>query len=191
LRGSELRELTSRRRAAVRALVEAAVGLAAGRGANAATLPRVEVETTLTAALADADLAQVVRAGRLLKSGQYDGFGGVPVAVLRSVPTAAVVPSVAPPADPPRTRAPDPGRLKQAASALAEAESGYAAAVAAVEARTREVDDLEEQLTALRRRRRDAHAAVLSAQAASDAAAVELESARRRHAAAERAAKRA
>jgi hypothetical protein len=75
LRGPELRELAARRRTVVAALVREASDLAVAAGASRSALPATEVETTLAAALADEDLAHLVRAGRLLKSGQYDGFG--------------------------------------------------------------------------------------------------------------------
>lgn len=199
LQGPALRELTTKRRTAVGALVRQAVALAVGTGAKAASLPVAEVETTLTAALADAEIAAVVRAGRLLKSGTYDGFGEAPRPGLRVVPP--------PPRPSPSTvetagestvesivdDAPDVAateRLDAATADLAEAEAAYAAAVADVDARTRAVAEIEARLEALRQDRRTAHAAVLAANAASDAADADLQAARRRHAAAIRAAKR-
>ncbi len=242
LRGPELRDLTAQRRAAVHALIREATGLAVGAGANAATLPLVEVETTLTAALADDQLAEVVRAGRLLKAGTYQGFGEPSRPDLRVVPgddesresaASSVQASIGRdsrsksasdarkfmPDSPPTSKADDvdsraskPGphttrresksaeptaasldarrRLSDAATALAEAEAAHVAALAAIEDRTREVADVEERLARLRQDRLAAHSAVLAAQAAGDVAETELDAARRRHAAAERAAKR-
>ncbi len=216
-------------------MVRQAADLAAAAGANA-TLPLVEVETTLTAALSDAQLADVVRAGRLLKSGAYDGFGEAPRPHLQAVPDddvldddavptarntapkpagksaaksaagkSATTPAIEAAAENPAAResAPRPvarastvdaaglrQRLDDATAALADAEATHAAAVAAVDDRTREVAEVEEHLAQLRRDRLAAHAAVLAAHAASDAADAALQAAQRRHAAAVRAAKR-
>jgi hypothetical protein len=79
LRGEELRHLSTRRREAIAGLVGQVRGLAteAGRPARE-TLPLAEVEATLTAALADEEVAAAVRAGRLTKATGYAGFGEVP-----------------------------------------------------------------------------------------------------------------
>jgi hypothetical protein len=79
LRGDELRLLSTRRREAIAGLVGQVRGLAveAGRPARE-TLPLAEVEATLTAALADGEVAAAVRAGRLTKATGYAGFGEVP-----------------------------------------------------------------------------------------------------------------
>lgn len=100
LRGDELRDLSLRRRESVSALARRAVALArrhesggrppgvpSGRGAPAArsTLPVAEVEATLTAALAEPEVAAEVRAGRLTKTVAYAGFGEPPRPRLRLV----------------------------------------------------------------------------------------------------------
>jgi len=87
LRGPQLRELSARRRAAVAALVAQARELAAAAdpGLDSGRLPLVEVEQTLTAALADAEVADLLRAGRLLRPVRYAGFGEVPRPQLRLV----------------------------------------------------------------------------------------------------------
>ena len=79
LRGEELRHLSTRRRETIAGLVGQVRGLAveAGRPARE-TLPLAEVEATLTAALADEQVAAAVRAGRLTKATGYAGFGEVP-----------------------------------------------------------------------------------------------------------------
>jgi hypothetical protein len=79
LRGDELRALSNRRREAIARLVGQVRGLAveAGRAARE-TLPLAEVEATLAAALADEEVADAVRAGRLTKATEYAGFGEVP-----------------------------------------------------------------------------------------------------------------
>jgi hypothetical protein len=82
LRGAELRELSTRRRATVGALAREAARLAGpGRG----NLPLAEVEATFAAALADPEVASAVRAGRLTKALEYTGFGETPRPQLRLV----------------------------------------------------------------------------------------------------------
>ncbi|MGV9211250.1 hypothetical protein ACTFTM_05230 [Micromonospora sp. RB23] len=87
LRGPRLRELSAQRRAVVAALVAEVRTLAAGEpeAPPAGRLPLAEVEATLNAALSDADVAEQVRAGRLLRSATYAGFGEVPRPQLRLV----------------------------------------------------------------------------------------------------------
>ena len=86
LRGDELRELSTQRRAMVSALAREsrALAVAAGPGVRA-VLPLGEVENTLTAALADPEVAEEVRLGRLVKPVEYAGFGEQPRPQLRLV----------------------------------------------------------------------------------------------------------
>ncbi|GIF70484.1 hypothetical protein [Asanoa siamensis] len=86
LKGDALRELTRQRREAVGALVKEAVALAtkADPGARG-KLPVAEVEATLTAAVSDAEVAGLVRSGRLVRAASYAGFGEVPRPQLRLV----------------------------------------------------------------------------------------------------------
>ena len=71
----------------VSALVNAAQQLAIedDPGLRSAKLPMAEVEATLTAALAEPDIAEQVRSGRLVKAVTYAGFGEVPRPRLRLV----------------------------------------------------------------------------------------------------------
>ncbi|MDG4760112.1 hypothetical protein [Micromonospora sp. WMMD710] len=87
LRGPRLRELSAQRRAVVGALVAEVRKLAAAEpdAPPAGKLPLAEVEATLNAALSDAEVAEQVRAGRLLRSATYAGFGEVPRPQLRLV----------------------------------------------------------------------------------------------------------
>ncbi|MFR9776967.1 hypothetical protein ACL02O_13005 [Micromonospora sp. MS34] len=87
LRGAKLRELSAQRRAVVGALVTEIRRLAAAEPAAppAGKLPLAEVEATLNAALSDIEVAEQVRAGRLLRSVHYAGFGEVPRPQLRLV----------------------------------------------------------------------------------------------------------
>ena len=54
-------------------------------GLRAAKLPLGEVEATLTAALAEPEIAEQVRSGRLIRAATYAGFGEVPRPRLRLV----------------------------------------------------------------------------------------------------------
>ncbi|HEY2791952.1 MAG TPA: hypothetical protein VGJ28_06335 [Micromonosporaceae bacterium] len=212
LRGSELRELATRRRAAVHGLVQQACDLAVEAGSQRSSLPVAEVETTLVAALADEGLGEAVRAGRLLKSGTYDGFGETPRPQFEVIPGGAAdedrapkpvrkkadkpAVKVAPEAPSRRAQAADADRAKarvrldEATAGMEAAEAAYQEAVEAVEARSREVTDIEERLTQLRRERVAAHAALLEAQSTQDSADADRHAAQRGLAAAERAAKR-
>ncbi|MET8230021.1 hypothetical protein ABZS77_04995 [Micromonospora sp. NPDC005298] len=87
LRGPRLRELSAQRRAVVGALVAEVRKLAAAEpdAPPVGRLPLAEVEATLNAALSDAEVAEQVRAGRLIRSATYAGFGEVPRPQLRLV----------------------------------------------------------------------------------------------------------
>ena len=87
LRGPRLRELSAQRRAVVGALVAEVRKLAAAEpdAPPASRLPLAEVEATLNAALSDVEVAEQVRAGRLLRAASYAGFGEVPRPQLRLV----------------------------------------------------------------------------------------------------------
>lgn len=79
LQGEQLRRLNEQRREVVAALARRARGLAADAGHPLSAAAAVEVEQTLTAALADPDEAQAVRAGRLARPLQYVGLGAEPL----------------------------------------------------------------------------------------------------------------
>jgi hypothetical protein len=107
LRGDELRELSTQRRGMVSALAREsrALAVAAGRGVRA-VLPLGEVENTLTAALADPDVAEEVRLGRLVKPVEYAGFGEQPRPQLRLVQGGASAEPETPPREPAAAREP-------------------------------------------------------------------------------------
>ncbi|MBQ1032590.1 hypothetical protein KBX26_21580 [Micromonospora sp. C97] len=87
LRGPKLRELSAQRRAVVGSLVAEVRKLAAAEpdAPPANRLPLAEVEATLNAAFSDVEVAEQVRAGRLLRAASYAGFGEVPRPQLRLV----------------------------------------------------------------------------------------------------------
>ncbi len=76
LRGSALRGLAEQRQRAVAGLVQAARRRAEAEGHAVSAQTAYEIEQTLHAALADADVAQEVRSGRLIKPVIRTGFGG-------------------------------------------------------------------------------------------------------------------
>jgi DNA repair exonuclease SbcCD ATPase subunit len=84
LQGDQLRELTAQRRQVVSALVAAARQLAQAEEPGL-KLPLAEVEATLSAALAEPQVAAQVRTGRLIRAASYAGFGEVPRPRLRLV----------------------------------------------------------------------------------------------------------
>lgn len=87
LDGAQLRELAGHRRATVSGLVAEARSLAVAEEPQLAEgkLPLAEVEATLHAALADPEVAEQVRSGRLVRAATPAGFGEPPPARLRLV----------------------------------------------------------------------------------------------------------
>ncbi|GAB1643107.1 hypothetical protein [Krasilnikovia sp. MM14-A1259] len=87
LHGDLLRELSTQRRRMVSALVGVARDLAVAQdpALSAGKLPLAEVEATLTAALAEPEIAAQVRSGRLVRAASYAGFGEVPRPRLRLI----------------------------------------------------------------------------------------------------------
>ncbi|GAA3769948.1 hypothetical protein GCM10022225_65980 [Plantactinospora mayteni] len=87
LRGDRLRELSAQRRGVVGALVGQARALAEEEDPRLAAgkLPLAEVEATLNAALADVEVAEQARSGRLVRATSYAGFGEVPRPQLRLI----------------------------------------------------------------------------------------------------------
>ncbi|MEV0154802.1 hypothetical protein AB0H57_13800 [Micromonospora sp. NPDC050686] len=209
LRGPRLRELSAQRRAVVGALVAEVRALAAGvaGGPPAGKLPLGEVEATLNAALSDADVAEQVRSGRLLRAAHYAGFGEVPRPQLRLVTTAEEEPPP-PPAQPraelaetraesAETRAAE--RAERAAAAerarrrraldreldrargdLARAEAELTGAATAEEDGAELLADLEAELAELERRRAAAEQDLSRAKLARRAAERGVTAARRR-----------
>jgi hypothetical protein len=74
-RGQELRELSARRQAVITSLVALARDLAAEQGRTVRDDAAWEAEGTLRAALADPDVAELVREGALLRPVEYSGLG--------------------------------------------------------------------------------------------------------------------
>jgi len=161
LRGEQLRKLSGQRRAAVAALVAQARELATAEdpGVDPSRLPLAEVESTLTAALADADVAALVRTGRLVRAVAYAGFGEVPRPQLRLVTGGAAAPAAGPAGAEAEPPAPDRAAIrrevaaartaqKQADAALERAARAEADGAAALERLDAELAELERRRAA-------------------------------------------
>jgi hypothetical protein len=198
LKGGELRELTAQRRKIVTALVNAARKLAVAEDPqmSGAKLPLSEVEATLTAALAEPEIAEQVRTGRLIRAAAYAGFGEVPRPRLRLITADddgdaaadAEEQAVAePPAPTTKDRDADERRrreLKRELSAAQAAESRADAQLERAETAERDashlVEDLDAELAELERRRTEAVADVSRRKLARRTAEREAAAARRR-----------
>lgn len=118
LSGEELRQLSTQRHKVVNAMARRAVAAAADRGHQASPAAIEEVRQTLQAALADPDTADQVRAGRMLTSATYSGFGPARLTVVRggAAPVKKAAPAPKKPATPPP--GPDPKVVAKAQAAL-------------------------------------------------------------------------
>ncbi|AKE89278.1 MULTISPECIES: hypothetical protein [Rhodococcus] len=164
LSGSELRRLSTQRRRVIGALEKTAARLAAEHGRRASEAALREVGQTLHAALADADLAEQVRGGRLEAPLDYSGFGPVGLSVVPPPPART------------DTEADEAERTRRAAAletAVAEAEAARntadeaqsvaARARAAVEELDGHVARLREELSRVEQRREFARRTARSA----------------------------
>lgn len=88
LSGDDLRALTTQRQRVIRAMARRAGELAATRGQQVSETAAREVGQSLHAALADPEIADLVRAGRLVTAASYSGMGpaGMTVVGGRSKP---------------------------------------------------------------------------------------------------------
>ncbi|WJK34355.1 hypothetical protein [Solwaraspora sp. WMMA2065] len=163
LRGPALRELSTRRRALVDGLVAECRELAVAEDPALAStkLPLGEVEATLSAALADEEIAAQVRSGRLVRAVDYAGFGEVPRPRLRLVgPDDGVAAADEP------TRVAEPARAADKAARAADK-----AARARAARRQRLVDELDKAEAGQRAARTELDRAVAAEQDAADAVA--------------------
>jgi hypothetical protein len=200
LDGSALRALSSQRHRLVAAVAAEAGRLAAARHEPVGDGLLRDVQGILEAALADPEIADEVRSGRLTRTVSYSGFGpaaepgAVPAPPRRETPPAPepAAPAAAPDADQAaaREREERERRERERArreEALAEAEAAEAAAldrqhaddaarddaVAARETAKGRVAELTAELEAARNRERDATAAAREAEVTAKASARE------------------
>lgn len=139
LAGDELRSLSGQRHAAVNALTKRVAELASSRGYQAGDAVLQEVSQTLQAALADPETGAAVRAGCVVQSANYGGFG--PTADISAQPGASLLSLVPDRVEtPPAAEEPGPSaqevelarvkrelRAAEAASERAQKESAAAA----------------------------------------------------------------
>ncbi|MCZ4554192.1 hypothetical protein O4215_01275 [Rhodococcus maanshanensis] len=131
LSGEDLRQLSSQRQQVVRALARRAGRLAAEHGRKVGEGSLREVGQTLHAALADPEVADRVRAGRVVTAASYSGFGPAGLSVVAEQESAATKPEPGPETTEPAAAAPD--LLGGARTELAEATADLEQATAAAE----------------------------------------------------------
>jgi hypothetical protein len=176
--GDELRQLSVQRRKTVDALARRAVELGRERGYSAPDGATQEVSQTLQTALGDAELADLVRTGKLTQAVTYGGFGPTDLASAlgASLPqqTTRQPEKQAPPEPAPAL---DPTRRREAEKAAAEARERARVARKAAEAAeseaaaaTQHADELADQVEALRSQLRQTEAAEREAREAARSA---------------------
>lgn len=152
-----LRRLTGDRRMVVDRLARAAVELGAAAGYDASEAVRQEVVQTLQAALADVDLSEQVRRGRVVQAIAYGGFGPFDLGGPGPVPASEGAPEPSAndtPPSPPTAAAPGLGDAQAAARLAAQrldrARRDAAEAADRAEQATRDADDRADEVERLR-----------------------------------------
>ncbi|MFZ3391928.1 hypothetical protein TVH25_01540 [Rhodococcus sp. 7Tela_A2] len=120
LSGSDMRALSAQRRKVVAALEKAAADLADDHGRRATEGALREVSQTLNAALADPEVADEVRAGRLSSIVEHSGFGDLSAVPLTLVPETS---------DDDTPEAPAPERPRTSGKRTAASKRGRSAGV--------------------------------------------------------------
>lgn len=195
--GPAMRELMAQRRQIEAALLKRAAALAQQAGVKVTDQVVREAQETLTAALAQPEIADEVRTGRLVKPAEYAGFGA-PAAV-------SAAPRTAPAPAQPKPRSAEPVSLQEAAERrraqerraaaerrVAEARAGVDSAARTLAEQQRSADaahtrhdDLLKELDQLRDRVRRLEREADEAQRAAAVADRERERADKAHAAAQ------
>jgi hypothetical protein len=194
--GDELRQLSAERRKTVDALARRAVELGSEHGYTVPEGAKQEVGQTLQTALGDPEIADLLRAGRLIQAVTYGGFGPTDLAAALGASLPAKAPSQ--PAKPaPTEPAPtlDPKQRREAEKAAKEAREQATAsrtaaesAEAEAEAATQRADELADQVESLRSQLRQAEGAEREAREAARAARKHYQELRQAAASAEQAA---
>lgn len=152
LRGDQLRKLAAERRKVIGSLVAQAQSLAAQEQAGA-KVPAAEVESTLTAAMTDEQVAEQVRSGRLVRT--TSAAGDFTIDVL--APPSKVTPSKAERPAKPRAV---PAALRKELAAAEKAEEQARKELSAAESASREaaaeLERVEHELEEIRQRRAEA-----------------------------------
>lgn len=151
----QIRALSSQRTALENRVIADLSGHLTALGATPSAATLTEVRATLHAALADADAADAVAAGRLSRALGYAGFGEVDIAPTLSIAANSTPPETAPPPDPAQSRA-----LAAATAAVTQAEEALLAAENEALAAERDVADHEAKIAQITDRLRTAQAAL-------------------------------
>ncbi|MEU7630893.1 hypothetical protein AB0C34_13040 [Nocardia sp. NPDC049220] len=143
LSAGQLRDLTAQRQQLVNALAKKASALAAERGHPVSDSVLREVGQTLTAALADPEVAERVHTGTLATAATYAGFGpdGPNLAAV-AAPTEHVAPK-------PQPEGTQRKELEDAVEALESARAASVSARAQLDDASRRLLDVETRITAL------------------------------------------
>jgi hypothetical protein len=195
--GDELRQLSAERRRTVDGLARRAVELGSEHGYSVPEGAKQEVGQTLQTALGDPEIADLLRAGRLIQAVTYGGFGPTDLASALGASLPAKAPSR--PAEPaptePAPPALDPNQRREAETAAKQARERAIASHLAAEsaeaeaaAATVRADELADQVESLRSQLRQAEAAEREAREAARAARKHYQELRQAAASAEQAA---
>ena len=176
--GDELRKLSTERRKAVDGLARLAVELGREQGYSAPDGAVQEVSQTLQTALGDQEIADLVRAGRLIQAVTYGGgFGPTDLAsAFGQLPAKAPTkPEKRTPAEPAQMLNPQQRRAAEKAVAevrekAAAARKAADAAESEAEAATQHADELADRVESLRSELRQTEAAEREAREAARAA---------------------
>ncbi|MGW6700560.1 hypothetical protein [Nocardia sp. NPDC055049] len=153
LSGDKLRALGTQRQQVVNAMTKRAAELAAEHDRQASEQVLREVGQTLTAALADPDVADLVRAGVLPTTVTYDGFGPAGLVAItggKATPKRASKPRSAPKDTEAERRAQAQQELDDAESGLAAARTDREEAEAAATQAKSDLDEIETRIAGLR-----------------------------------------
>ncbi|MGW5574539.1 hypothetical protein ACWEVD_25350 [Nocardia thailandica] len=150
LSGAELRTLGGQRQQVVNAMSARAGELAAERGHRLGEQTLREVGQTLTAALADPEVAERVRAGTLATGATYEGFGPAGLVAVSSGGAPRPAPAKKPRAPERDDDAEARRELADAEAALADAETALRAAEEEAEAAATASARCDDEITRLR-----------------------------------------
>ncbi|MBY6414003.1 hypothetical protein HQ346_20115 [Rhodococcus sp. BP-252] len=147
----ELKELSGARQQAIRALTRRAVKIAAEHGKPGADDAEREIGQTLNAALADPDVGERVRAGRVVTAESYSGFGPAMLALAPELPDEEEEPEDEETADEEPDTV-DQKALDEAREQLEEAKEDEASARADAESARAEAESADENLAEVKER---------------------------------------
>lgn len=140
LAGDDLRKLTTQRQQVVRAMARQAAALATDHGQKVGENALREVSQSLHAALADPEIAEQVRSGRLVTAVSYSGMGPAGLAIVGGGSRTSKKPVA-------QKNKPDPGAIKTARTAVAEAELAERHAESALESARSAAEDATKTVT--------------------------------------------